>query len=103
MFAIFVSGLALAQGDQPQSNRPNVPARNQATETTVPEGRSVVDFYRDQAVTDDDPWRLSDEVVQYPVDPVKRLQPVLEFGGPFLGNGPIQPGIKTPTGQMLQP
>ena len=104
MFAIFVSGLALAQGDQPQSNRSNVPkAQNQATETTVREGRSAVDFYRDHAVTDDDPWRLPDEVVQYPVDPVERLQPILEIGDPFLGNGPIQPGIKTPTGQMLQP
>ncbi|MCA1606696.1 MAG: hypothetical protein LC775_14780 [Acidobacteria bacterium] len=59
MFAIFVSGLALAQGHQPQSNRSNVPkAQNQATETTLREGRSAVDFYRDQAVTDDDPWRL---------------------------------------------
>ncbi|MDQ3563146.1 MAG: hypothetical protein M3436_03065 [Pseudomonadota bacterium] len=104
MFAIFVSGLALAQGHQPQSNQSNVPkAQNQATETTVPEGRSAVDFYRDQAVADDDPWRLPDEVVQYPVDPVERLQPLLEIGDPFLGKGPIQPGIKTPTGQMLQP
>ena len=104
MFAIFVSSRALAQGHQPQSNQSNVPkAQNHATETTVPEGRNAVDFYRDQAVTDDDPWRLPDEVVQYPVDPVERLRPILEFGSPFLGNGPIQPGIKTPTGQMLQP
>ena len=102
--AIFVNGLALAQGDQPQGGQSSVPTtQDQATETSVPEGRSAVDFYRDHAVTDDDPWRLPDEVVQYPVDPVERLQPILEIGDPFLGNGPIQPGIKTPTGQMLQP
>lgn len=102
MLAIFVNGLALAQGHQPgQSNVPKT--RNQATEATVPEGRSAVDFYPGRVVTDDDLWRLTDEVVQYPVDPVERLQPLLEIGDPFLGNGPISPGIKTPTGQMLQP
>lgn len=104
MLAIFANGLALAQGHQPQSGQSNVPkTHDPVTETTVPEGRSAVDFYPERVVTDDDLWRLPDEVVQYPVDPVERLQPLLEIGDPFLGSGPISPGIKTPTGQMLQP
>ncbi len=102
--AIFVNGLVLAQGDQPQSGRSNVPkTQDQATETTVPEGRSAVEFYRDRVRTDEDLWRLPDEGAQYPVDPAERLEPLLEVGDPFLGSGPISPGIKTPTGQMLQP
>ncbi len=104
MLAIFANGLALAQGHQPQGGQSNVPkTQDQVTETTVPEGRSAVDFYPERVVTDDDLWRLPDEVVQYPVDPVERLQPLLEVGDPFLGKGPISPGIKTPTGQLLQP
>ncbi|MGH8563071.1 MAG: hypothetical protein ACREXW_02900 [Gammaproteobacteria bacterium] len=104
MLTIFANGIALAQGDQPPNGRSNVPiTRDPVTETTVPEGRSAVDFYPDRVVTDDDPWRLPDEVVQYPVDPVERLRPLIEIGDPFLGSGPISPGIRTPTGQMLQP
>lgn len=47
--------------------------------------------------------RLSTALVRYPVKPVERLKPLLEIGDPFLGQGPIRPGIKTPFGQMLQP
>jgi len=54
-------------------------------------------------VRGEDPWRLSDEFAQYPVEPVDRLRPLLEIGDPFLGKGPIRPGVKTPTGQILQP
>lgn len=104
MFVIFLGGCASVQTHHQQSNHETVPkTRNQPTETSVPEGRSAVEFYPDQAVTNDDAWRLSDEFVQYPVNPVERLQPILELGDPFLGNGLIRPGIKTPTGQMLQP
>ncbi len=66
-------------------------------------GKSTVEFYQDHAVKRDDALRLSDEFVQYPVDPVERLKPLLELGDPFLGNGMIRPGIKLPTGQMIQP
>ncbi|MCA1702000.1 MAG: hypothetical protein LC808_01505 [Actinobacteria bacterium] len=102
--AILVSSFALAQGDEPQ----NGPAGAQetpeeATETTVPEGRGTVEFYPDRRGTGEDPWRLPDKGARYPVDPVERLEPLLEIGDPFLGRGPIEPGIKTPTGQMLQP
>lgn len=104
MVAIFCSPQALAQGNQQHSNQSSVPdAKNQAEQTTVPEGRSAVDFYRDKAVTDKNQWRLSNKSVQYPVNPVERLQPLFELGDPFLGIGPIKPGIKMPTGQMLQP
>lgn len=86
------------------SNEVYVPSElNQQQESTVPEGHSVVEFYRGQTETVNDPLRLSDEVVPYPVTKVERLRPLLELGDPFLGNGPIRPGIKTPTGQMLQP
>jgi len=54
-------------------------------------------------VRGEDPWRLSDEFAQYPVEPVDRLRPLLEIGDPFLGKGPIRPGVKTPTGKILQP
>lgn len=100
---ILVSGCVSAQHDYQESNHEIMSRlKNQPTETTVPTGRSAVEFYHDQAMTND-AWRLSDEFVQYPVNPVKRLKPVLELGDPFLGNGLIRPGIKLPTGQMLQP
>lgn len=104
MFAIFGEAHASAQGNQQHGNQSSVPdAQKQVKETSVPEGRNAIDFYSDKAVKDEAQWRLSNEVVQYPVNPVDRLQPLLEIGDPFLGNGPIRPGIKTPTGQMLQP
>jgi hypothetical protein len=80
-------------------------ANNQQQETTVPQGRDALEFYGDQAVNtvNDEPERLSDERVAYPVSKTKRLRPLLEIGDPFLGSGPIRPGTKTPTGQMLQP
>jgi len=71
---------------------------------SVPEGRKVVDFYRgDELKNLHDEHRLSTKVPVYPVDPVGRLEPVFGLGDPFLGNGPIAQGIKTPTGQVLQP
>ncbi len=102
--AIFYSPQALAHENQQHSIQSSVPDRkNQAEQTTVSEGRSSVDFYRDKTVTDESQWRLSNKPEQYPVNPVERLQPLFELGDPFLGIGPIKPGIKTPTGQMLQP
>jgi hypothetical protein len=78
---------------------------NKAENISVPEGRSAVNFFHDSKgkVTEQDALRLPDVKRQYPVDPVERLRPLLEIGDPFLGNGPIRPGLKTPTGQMLQP
>jgi len=69
------------------------------------EGRDRLEFYRDPALTaaDIDGSRLSDHYAPYPVAPAERPRPLLELGDPFLGNGPIRPGIKAPTGQMLQP
>ncbi len=104
LFTSLVCSNAFAQDPHPQSHQESISkAQDQKAETTVPEGRDAVEFYPSPTQSDNDPWRLSDEFVQYPVDPVERLQPVLEMGDPFLGTGPIQPGIKTPTGQMLQP
>ncbi|MDD2762193.1 MAG: hypothetical protein PHH11_18095 [Methylomonas sp.] len=69
------------------------------------EGRRAVEFYRDPlpsyAVADAS--RLSAKTPAYPAVQVERLPPLFELGDPFLGNGPIRPGIETPTGQMLQP
>lgn len=72
--------------------------------TKVPEGRSVVDFYPAN-LTDDRKaiWRLSNDPVQYPKNTADRPRPLLELGDPFLGNGPIRPGIRLPTGQVIQP
>jgi hypothetical protein len=96
-----------AQENQQDSKLSNVPkGQNQAKEATVPEGRAAVSFYHDTATTtvaDKEPLRLSNKVTPYPVKPVDRPRPLLELGAPFLGNGPIRPGIKTPTGEMLQP
>ena len=104
IFLIVVSGCTSVQTQDQQSHLKTAPkTQEQPTETTVPQGRSAVEFYRNQTVTNDEAWRLSDKFVQYPVDPVKRLKPILELGDPFLGNGLIRPGFKTPTGQMLQP
>lgn len=80
-------------------------ARKPVDKPGVTEGRDAVDFYSNTGLTEKNKnsLLLSDEVVQYPVEPVERPRPLLEIGDPFLGNGPIRPGIKTPTGQMLQP
>ncbi len=105
MLATFVGSNVSAEENQ-QNSKPllSVPdTKNKAQEVSVPEGRSAVEFYRNQKATTDSRWALSDKVKQYPVEPVERLKPLLEFGDPFLGNGSIQPGIKTPTGQLLQP
>ncbi|MGH8614596.1 MAG: hypothetical protein ACREYF_21860 [Gammaproteobacteria bacterium] len=103
VFVILGSTQATARGAEQRSDpSTGSKAHDQATET-VSEGRSAVDFYRDPAVRGEDAWRLSDEFVQYPLEPVDRLRPLLEIGDPFLGSGPIRPGVKTPTGQMLQP
>lgn len=102
--AILASSLAPAQGDAPQNGPAGAQKTpEQATETTFPEGRGSVEFYPDRRGTGADPWRLPDTGARYPVDPVDRLEPLLEIGDPFLGGGPIEPGIKTPTGQILQP
>jgi hypothetical protein len=103
---LFASPYASAQENQQGSKQPTLPkSQNQAEKTTVPEGQAAVNFYHDKTatVTEKNPLRLSDKVVSYPVEPVDRPRPLLELGDPFLGNGPIQLGIKTPTGQMLQP
>jgi hypothetical protein len=67
---------------------------------TKTEGRSAVDFYQAASI---DSLGLSKRQADYPVSRTERVKPLLELGDPFLGNGPIRPGIKTPFGQMLQP
>lgn len=104
MVILLVSACASAQPLNQDSNQKIMSKHaKQSTETTVPEGRRAVEFYPDHAMTNDDTLRLSDKFIQYPVNPVERLKPILELGDPFLGNGLIRPGIKSPTGQMLQP
>ncbi|MGZ4958565.1 MAG: hypothetical protein ACXV7J_04885 [Methylomonas sp.] len=90
----------LSADDNPHSNAAD--AVGHETEPSAGEGRSAVNFYRGKADTEDR-WRLSSQGEPYPLNPVDRPKPVLELGDPFLGNGPIQPGIRTFTGQMLQP
>lgn len=72
-------------------------------EATVTEGRQAVEFYGDHRLEESDASRLSDKALAYPAIGTERLRPLFELGDPFLGNGPISPGIETPTGQMLQP
>jgi len=104
ILTIFANPHASAQENRQNSKQSSVTnAKNQSRDTSVSEGRGAVEFYRNQKVKTDSPWSLSDKIKHYPVAPVDRLQPLLEFGDPFLGNGPIQPGVKTPTGQLLQP
>ena len=69
------------------------------------EGRSAIHFYHNKAgkQTELESLRLSNKTVKYPFEPGQRLRPIVEWGDPFLGNGPIRPGYKTPTGQMIQP
>lgn len=48
--------------------------------------------------------RITDEVLPYQVDNLpQRPRPLLEIGGPFLGPGAINQGIKLPTGAVWQP
>ncbi len=48
--------------------------------------------------------RLSNEALPLQVDDVPtRPHPIFELGDPFLGTGPIRPGITMPTGAVLQP
>ena len=94
---VLVSDGVSAQSFYQQQND-KIEAKTQNTK-----GQSAVEFYQGKTVRKDDALRLSDEFIQYPVDPVERLKPLLELGDPFLGNGMIRPGIKLPTGQMIQP
>ncbi len=96
MCLVLISGSASAQSSLQQSKH------SQPKETPITQGRNAVEFYQ-HTVESNDALRLSDEFSQYPVDPVERLKPILELGDPFLGKGLIRPGIKSPTGQMLQP
>jgi hypothetical protein len=103
--ALFMLGLAIARiaySAETVDEKPKT-AEPQAEQTTVSEGRKAVIFHQLAATSASDPWRLSDKYARYPVAPVTRLDPLFELGDPFLGNGPIRPGIKTPTGQMIQP
>lgn len=68
----------------------------------IAEGRHAVEFYRPETQAAN-PARLSDKTAVYPAVRTERLQPLFELGDPFLGQGPLRPGIETPTGQMLQP
>lgn len=86
----------------------NAPAMAEArldSETALSEERGALEFYRAPSPNKTEPGasRLSDKPLAYPSVSVERLRPLFELGDPFLGNGPIRPGIETPTGQMLQP
>ena len=71
--------------------------------TVVPEGREAVGFTV-LVDSDADPLRLSEQPVAYPAfEPPGRPRPLIDVGTPFLDHGPIEPGIETPSGQMLQP
>jgi hypothetical protein len=72
-------------------------------DSLVKEGRKAVEFYRDGSQPFSNESRLSNTRKSYPSSLVERPQTLLELGDPFLGNGPIRPGIMTPFGQMLQP
>ena len=82
---------------------PEVDQKAAQAQVAISEGRGAIEFYPDPALRKDETRRLSEDFKQYPVEPVDRLRPLLEIGDPFLGRGPIRPGVKTPTGQMLQP
>ncbi|MCK5905788.1 MAG: hypothetical protein KAG86_10915, partial [Gammaproteobacteria bacterium] len=96
IFLVLISGCVSAQSSFQQSKH------SQPKEMPIAQGRNAVEFYQ-HTMESNDALRLSDEFSQYPVDPVERLKPILELGDPFLGKGLIRPGIKSPTGQMLQP
>jgi hypothetical protein len=105
MSSILGHSHALTQETQPNKPSSDPSVRDKAEKISVHEGRSAINFFHDNAgkSPDRDSLRLSKAVAKYPVKPVERLRPLFEIGDPFLGNGPIRPGIKTPTGQMLQP
>lgn len=93
-----------AQQNQDKSKQQGALSADQRSDNQInSEGRNAVNFYGGISKTAKDEWRLSNDRKDYPVAPVERLQPLLELGDPFLGNGPIRPGLKTPMGQMLQP
>lgn len=69
----------------------------------IKEGRQAIEFYEDKGSVDLKSARLADKVLAYPAVKTERLHPLLELGDPFLGHGPIRPGVEMPTGQMLQP
>jgi len=95
----FACPFVMADGNKPTS------AESLAEKITLTEGRSAVNFFNPKSVSADDKekLRLSSKATAYPAAPVDRLRPLLELGASFLGNGPIRPGIKAPTGEMLQP
>ncbi|WP_235557317.1 hypothetical protein [Methyloglobulus morosus] len=107
LFTVFVCPSQAAQESQQVNKLPSVSSTHyQAGQTTISEGRTSVDFYHrptGTALNDKASLLLSDKVVPYPATTVERPRPLLELGDPFLGNGTIQPGVKTPTSQMLQP
>jgi hypothetical protein len=80
-----------------------ITSENRTPAQSIFEGRNAVNFYNEKSTIFNDEGRLSSAKRNYPVTRVERVHPLLELGDPFLGNGPIRPGIKTPFGQMLQP
>jgi hypothetical protein len=103
--AILGSSVASAEVDPTANGRSDAQAVEQTGETSLAQGRGAVDFYHDPNLSHEngEALPLSDRVGQYPVDPVERPRPLFELGDPFLGNGPIRPGFKIPTGAVLQP
>jgi hypothetical protein len=104
---ILLTGMQiLAQANSEEGRPSGLPGdQNTSAKPTIAEERAKLEFYHYSALTEEDlkASRLSDQYAQYPVEPVERLHPLLELGDPFVGNGPIRPGIRTPAGQMLQP
>lgn len=96
---IFVTQVVV--GDDGQKKDLNIETKAQNQDIT--EGREAVSFYAGKSTNSIDESRLANTQKSYPAERTQRVQPLLELGDPFLGNGPIRPGIKTPFGQMLQP
>ncbi|MHC4377200.1 MAG: hypothetical protein ACYS26_11430, partial [Planctomycetota bacterium] len=46
--------------------------------------------------------RIRDDREPYPAFEAQRPQPLFEAGDPFLGTGPLQPGTRLSTGQVVQ-
>lgn len=97
-----VSVIGLAEPDS-QTKTNSLSSNAEANRLSVSEGRSAVAFYRGTSEVNVERLQLAKVKKSYPVASVERLQPLIELGDPFLGNGPIRPGLKTPFGQMLQP
>ncbi len=80
-----------------------ISGKSSSNENTIKEGRGAVEFFGGNDSDGNNVSRLSDKALAYPAVSSERLRPLFELGDPFVGNGPIRPGIETPTGQMLQP